>query len=153
VSGQPVGIIVGDLDHFKDINDSLGHTVGDAVLTDVAYRMRKQLRAFDLAYRLGGEEFLVLLPGADIQQATAMAERLRQHIAAQIVGNGQRVTMSFGVSASENGATFDYSSVFARADAALYEAKRSGRNRVCRAGSRAPESRTAPKAVAVSLTA
>ncbi len=82
VSGQPIGIIIGDLDHFKAVNDTLGHTVGDAVLTDVAYLMRKQLRAFDLAYRLGGEEFLVLLPGADTAQTEKMAEQLRQEVAA-----------------------------------------------------------------------
>ena len=131
VSGQPIGIVIGDLDHFKTVNDTLGHTVGDAVLTDVAYLMRKQLRAFDLAYRLGGEEFLVLLPGADLEQTKKMAELLRQEVASDEVGGGQRVSMSFGVSASPNGSVFDYPTVFAQADAALYEAKRSGRNRVC----------------------
>jgi diguanylate cyclase (GGDEF)-like protein len=131
VSGQPIGIVIGDLDHFKAVNDTLGHSVGDAVLTDVAYLMRKQLRAFDLAYRLGGEEFLVLLPGADLEQTEKMAELLRQEVAAGEVGGGQRVSMSFGVSASPHGSVFDYSAVFAEADAALYEAKRSGRNRVC----------------------
>jgi diguanylate cyclase (GGDEF)-like protein len=130
VSGQPIGVIVADLDHFKEINDACGHTVGDAVLTDVAYMMRKQLRAFDLAYRLGGEEFLVLLPGADINQTAAMAEQLRQDIAAQTVGDGQHVTMSFGVAASAPGCRFDYATVFAQADYALYEAKRDGRDRV-----------------------
>ncbi len=131
VSGQPIGIVIGDLDHFKTVNDTLGHTVGDAVLTDVAYLMRKQLRAFDLAYRLGGEEFLVLLPGADLEQTEKMAELLRQEVAAGEVGGGQHVSMSFGVSASADGSVFDYSKVFAEADAALYQAKRSGRNRVC----------------------
>jgi len=101
------------------------------VLTDVAYLMRKQLRAFDLAYRLGGEEFLVLLPGADIQQTATMAEQLRKEVAAGALGGGQHLTMSFGVSASTPGSTFDYPTVFAEADAALYEAKRSGRDRVC----------------------
>jgi len=132
VSGQSIGIIVGDLDHFKAVNDNYGHSVGDAVLTDVAYAMRKQLRAFDLAYRLGGEEFLVLLPGADIEQTKKMAEQLRQEVASKAAG-GQQVTMSFGVSASANGTIFDYSTVFAQADSALYEAKRSGRDRVCAA--------------------
>jgi len=131
VSGQPIGIIIGDLDHFKATNDTHGHTVGDAVLTDVAYLMRKQLRAFDLAYRLGGEEFLVLLPGADLEQTHKMAERLRQEVSCGEVGGGQRVSMSFGVSASPHGSVFDYPTVFAQADAALYEAKRSGRDRVC----------------------
>jgi diguanylate cyclase (GGDEF)-like protein len=130
VSGEPIGVIVGDLDHFKEINDSYGHTVGDVVLADVAYLMRKQLRAFDLAYRLGGEEFLVLLPGADSQKTATMAEKLRHNIAAQSVGDGQHVTISFGVSASAHGTRFDYATVFAQADSALYEAKRDGRDRV-----------------------
>ena len=62
---EPVALIVGDLDNFKAINDGHGHAAGDVVLKDVAYRMRKALRAYDLAYRLGGEEFLIILPGAD----------------------------------------------------------------------------------------
>jgi diguanylate cyclase (GGDEF)-like protein len=130
-TGQPVGLIVGDLDHFKQINDTQGHATGDAVLQDVAYMLRKQLRAFDLAYRIGGEEFLVLLPGADLEQTAAMAERLRKGVEADTVGGGLRVTMSFGVSASEDGVAFDYKSICAAADAALYEAKRRGRNGVC----------------------
>jgi diguanylate cyclase (GGDEF)-like protein len=130
-TGQPVGLIVGDLDHFKQINDSHGHATGDAVLQDVAYLLRKQLRAFDLAYRVGGEEFLVLLPGADREQAEAMAERLRQGVQADTVGGGLRVSMSFGVSASSREQAFDYERISEQADAALYEAKRLGRNRVC----------------------
>jgi diguanylate cyclase (GGDEF)-like protein len=132
-SGQPVGLIVGDLDHFKEVNDSHGHATGDAVLQDVAYLLRKQLRAFDLAYRIGGEEFLVLLPGADSEHTEVMAERLREAIEASTVGAGLRVTMSFGVSASPSGNAFDYKAICEEADAALYEAKRSGRNRVCAA--------------------
>jgi diguanylate cyclase (GGDEF)-like protein len=130
-TGQPVGLIAGDLDHFKHVNDSYGHATGDAVLQDVAYLLRKQLRAFDLAYRIGGEEFLVLLPGADLEQTAAMAERLRRGVQADTVGGGLRVTMSFGVSASSEHRAFDYKSICAEADAALYEAKREGRNRVC----------------------
>jgi diguanylate cyclase (GGDEF)-like protein len=130
-TGQPVGLIAGDLDHFKHVNDSYGHATGDAVLQDVAYLLRKQLRAFDLAYRIGGEEFLVLLPGANLEQTAAMAERLRRGVQADTVGGGLRVTMSFGVSASSEHRAFDYKSICAEADAALYEAKREGRNRVC----------------------
>jgi diguanylate cyclase (GGDEF)-like protein len=133
-TGQPVGLIVGDLDHFKGVNDSYCHATGDAVLQDVAYLLRKQLRAFDLAYRIGGEEFLVLLPGANREQAEAMAERLRQGVQADTVGGGLRVTMSFGVSASAHEQAFDYQRVCEEADAALYEAKRQGRNRVCGGG-------------------
>jgi diguanylate cyclase (GGDEF)-like protein len=123
-------VIVGDIDHFKRINDSHGHAVGDAVLTDVAYNLRKTLRAFDLFYRTGGEEFLVLLPGADLTSATELAEALRHAVATAPQG-GLRVTMSFGAAASQPEEAFEYAAVFAAADAALYEAKHSGRNRVC----------------------
>ena len=130
VSGEPVGVIVGDLDRFKSINDSFGHSTGDAVLRDVAYVLRKQLRAFDLVYRVGGEEFLVLLPGADIEGSLTRAETLRTAIADTPMAADVRLTMSFGVSASAPGAEFTYENVFAEADAALYEAKRGGRDKV-----------------------
>jgi diguanylate cyclase (GGDEF)-like protein len=123
---QPIGLIVCDLDHFKAVNDSHGHAVGDAVLRDVAYSLRKRLRAFDLAYRLGGEEFLVLLPGADAGQAANLAEDLRETILAERHG-GVSVTMSFGVSASPP-SSFEYERVFEVADQALYAAKAAGRN-------------------------
>jgi diguanylate cyclase (GGDEF)-like protein len=126
ISGEPIGVIIGDLDHFKRVNDTRGHASGDAVLRDVAYQLRRELRAFDLVYRLGGEEFLVLLPGAGIEQTSEVAETLRQAVAA-----GQDLTMSFGIAASHRGEPFSYDAVFAAADRALYEAKRSGRNRVC----------------------
>jgi diguanylate cyclase (GGDEF)-like protein len=131
LTGESVGIIVGDLDHFKDVNDTRGHSVGDVVLKEVAYQMRKQLRAFDLAYRLGGEEFLILLPGSNLEQSAALAEQLRRSVAHDSVAGGVAVTMSFGVGASRNGEPFDYASVFKMADAALYRAKGNGRDRVC----------------------
>jgi diguanylate cyclase (GGDEF)-like protein len=131
VTGEPVGLIVADLDHFKQINDTHGHTVGDAVLKEVAYLLRKQLRAFDLAYRLGGEEFLILVPGSGVQQTAELAERLREAIAVEQVAGGLSVTTSFGVGASSRDEQFDYMTVFAAADAALYRAKRNGRNQVC----------------------
>jgi diguanylate cyclase (GGDEF)-like protein len=126
---QPIGLIIADLDHFKAVNDTHGHAVGDAVLHDIAYTLRKRLRAFDLAYRLGGEEFLVLLPGANAGQAAVLAESLRETIAATRHG-GLPVTMSFGVSASSP-RSFDYEHVFEAADEALYAAKTAGRDRVC----------------------
>jgi diguanylate cyclase (GGDEF)-like protein len=133
VTGQQIGLIVGDLDRFKLINDSKGHAAGDSVLVDVAYALRKQLRAFDLAYRMGGEEFVFLLPGSDLQEAKEIAELLRRTIAASRVGDGVDITMSFGVSSSVPGQRFEYERVFAAADEALYEAKSLGRNRVCTA--------------------
>jgi diguanylate cyclase (GGDEF)-like protein len=137
VTGEPVGVIVGDLDRFKNVNDTYGHTVGDAVLKEVAYLLRKQLRAFDLAYRLGGEEFLILVPGSDLEQTAELADRLRDGICGEHLAGGVTVTMSFGVGSSERDERFSYATVFAKADAALYQAKRSGRNRVCVADGKA----------------
>ena len=118
------------------------------MLKEVAYQMRKQLRAFDLAYRLGGEEFLILLPGSDLEQAARLAEQLRKAVASNGVAGGLDVTMSFGVGASQNGQPFDYPEVFQTADAALYRAKREGRDRVCRA-----DAETAPPAIGVPVFA
>ncbi len=129
-TAEPVGVIVADIDHFKRINDRHGHAVGDAVLKDIAYVMRKELRAFDLAYRIGGEEFLILLPGANVGEAEEFASDLHRVMGAAPRG-GQPVTMSFGVAASHYGDIFDYETVFAAADAALYRAKKDGRDRVC----------------------
>jgi diguanylate cyclase (GGDEF)-like protein len=130
LTGEPVAVILADFDDFKAINDSAGHATGDAVLKDVAYLIRKSLPAFGLAYRLGGDEFLVLVPGSELRSAEALAEGLRAAIAAEPVGGGRQVTMSFGVGASVRGAPFDYGVVFGAADAALYEAKRRGGGRV-----------------------
>jgi diguanylate cyclase (GGDEF)-like protein len=130
ISREPVGLIAGDIDHFKQINDSHGHAAGDAVLRDVAHELRKTLRAFDLFYRTGGEEFLVLLPGADLAHTTELAEALRVAVARAPLG-GHSVTMSFGAAASAPGEAFAFEHVFGAADAALYQAKHSGRNRVC----------------------
>jgi len=131
ISGDPVGVIVADIDHFKRVNDSHGHAAGDAVLKDVAYILRKHFRAFESAYRLGGEEFLILLPGADLPHTFEQAERLRHAVAAQSVGDGQRVTISLGVAASRRSSVFDYPTVLSEADSALYDAKGAGRNQVC----------------------
>jgi diguanylate cyclase (GGDEF)-like protein len=134
VTGEPIGLIVADLDHFKVINDTGGHNAGDRALQVVSTLIRRQLRAFDLAYRLGGEEFLILVPGSDVHQTAALAERVREGVSSYEVAGGLCVTMSLGVTASGVGVTFDYASLFDEADAALYRAKRSGRNRVCTAG-------------------
>jgi diguanylate cyclase (GGDEF)-like protein len=123
-------VILADLDHFKSVNDVHGHGVGDAVLRDVSYRLRADLRAFESAYRIGGEEFVVLLPGVSVDEAQTIANRIWTAIRSEPVGELQ-VTMSFGLASSDPGAPFDYTGVFAQADAALYEAKRTGRDRVC----------------------
>jgi diguanylate cyclase (GGDEF)-like protein len=130
LSGEPVAVIVADLDRFKLVNDNRGHQTGDVVLREVAYRIRRELRAYDLAYRLGGEEFVVLLLGATPRAAFALAEQLRTAVAAEPIA-GLDITVSLGVAASVPGSTFVWDDVFARADAALYQAKAEGRDRVC----------------------
>jgi diguanylate cyclase (GGDEF)-like protein len=142
---RTVAIVLGDLDHFKAVNDTAGHSFGDAVLRVVAERITASLRTFQRAYRVGGEEFLVLLPDTDTEGAMRVAERLRAVIAANPC-SGQAVTMSFGVAANAPGTPFLYTEVFARADLALYEAKRAGRDRVCAEPEEAAE--PAPAAVA-----
>jgi diguanylate cyclase (GGDEF)-like protein len=106
INHQPIALILADLDHFKAVNDEHGHDTGDVVLAETAYRMRATLRAYDLAYRLGGEEFLIVMPGADAQAAAEVADKICRIVAAQPIG-GIAVTVSLGVSASaaEN---FDY---------------------------------------------
>lgn len=130
---QPVALLIGDLDHFKAINDERGHTVGDTVLAEVAERFRGELRAYDLAYRLGGEEFLVLLPGAGERETAELAESLRRCLAIDPI-RGLRVTASFGISAWDGRGEFDFRALFDEADRALYRAKQDGRDRVARAG-------------------
>jgi len=124
----PVCVIEFDLDSFKAVNDAYGHERGDAVLRDVTYEMRKVLRSFELMYRLGGEEFLVVLPGVDIREGAAIAERLRAAVEAALPG-GLSITVSAGVAAAQ-GTDVSYEDLFAAADAALYRAKDLGRNRV-----------------------
>jgi diguanylate cyclase (GGDEF)-like protein len=128
ITSESVGIIVGDLDNFKSINDVHGHSRGDAVLKDAAYAMRKSLRSFDLIYRLGGEEFLILLPGATSDSARVVAERVR-HAVEDAHPAGVDVSISMGVSAAA-GTDITFERLFERADLALYEAKHRGRNRV-----------------------
>jgi diguanylate cyclase (GGDEF)-like protein len=129
--GQQVAVIVADLDHFKTINDTYGHTTGDEVLQAVAYRIRKHLRAFESAYRVGGEEFVVLLPGVSVDDAETIAQRIWEAVREEPIGE-LKVTISLGLAASDPQTAFDYGSIFGQADAALYEAKHIGRDRVCR---------------------
>jgi diguanylate cyclase (GGDEF)-like protein len=130
VGSDPVAVIVGDLDHFKRVNDEFGHSAGDAVLAAAGRLFRDEMRAFDLIYRLGGEEFVILLPGASLDSATRKAEQLRRRVAAHRFGRGISLTISFGVAVSAAGAGFEYDSVFEQADRALYEAKAAGRDTV-----------------------
>jgi diguanylate cyclase (GGDEF)-like protein len=139
VSGGVLSMVIGDVDEFKRINDEHGHDAGDAVLCEIAATLRTNLRSFSLLYRVGGEEFLAVLPGLDCRQASALAERLREAIEG-CRPRGIDVTMSFGV-ACASGQDVDFDSLFGEADRRLYDAKRAGRNRV------APEHDASPTPV------
>ena len=132
LTGGPVSLVLLDLDRFKLVNDTHGHERGDAVLRDVAYEIRKSLRSFELVYRIGGEEFLVLLPGVALGQAVDVAERVRNAVADGRPGELD-ISISAGVAAA-GGAQLRYDQLFREADHALLEAKRGGRDRVEAAG-------------------
>ena len=128
----PLALIVADLDEFKDVNDRYGHQAGDTVLREFAALLSESVRDIDLACRWGGEEFLLVLPGTDLEGAARVAERVRRALQGRIVlsvdGEPIPVTSSFGVAAYPQCRTA--SELFAAADGALYEAKRTGKNRV-----------------------
>ncbi len=129
---KPIGLMTLDLDHFKQVNDTYGHDVGDEVLRSVASTLRDMTRYHDVVARLGGEEFAVVAPNMNEDQLFKLAERIRKAIAAQPVQVGNvrlKVTTSVGLAVwdgKESGEDF-----YRRADKQLYQAKREGRNRVC----------------------
>jgi diguanylate cyclase (GGDEF)-like protein len=124
-----LSVMIGDLDHFKSINDQFGHLAGDHVLASAAAVIASQSRSYDLAVRYGGEEFLLLLPGTAKEEAFAIAERIRNGIAAvKVPGCERQVTISLGVATWTAGESPDQ--FIGQADAALYRAKNAGRNRV-----------------------
>ncbi|RBY89921.1 diguanylate cyclase [Blastococcus sp. TF02A-26] len=126
--GGTVAVVMCDVDHFKRVNDTHGHDRGDEVLVELAVRLRATLRASDLAFRVGGEEFVLLLPGRDGDEAVSVAERVRRVVAASPVA-GLPLTVSAGVSCRPaDGATLP--DLLREADRALYAAKAAGRNRV-----------------------
>jgi len=125
---QPFAVIALDIDHFKAINDSHGHDVGDEVLARLAGVLRECSREGDLAFRLGGEEFLLLLPETSIAAAGDIAERLRRQVVATRIEPVGQVTVSLGVARCAAGG--DASEAIKRADALMYAAKQAGRNRV-----------------------
>jgi two-component system, cell cycle response regulator len=123
-----------DIDYFKAINDTHGHDAGDDVLREFALRVRKCIRNIDLACRYGGEEFVLVMPETDKAVATMVAERLRRRIASEPFGIQQgarslEVTISIGIAAA-SGSADTAAAILKRADQALYQAKRDGRNRV-----------------------
>lgn len=129
--GRQLSLIMMDLDHFKRINDTYGHAVGDRVLHVVAQICQKGLRNVDILARIGGEEFAALLPETGLEQAWLVAERLRQNVARTILrarAGEVRLTLSLGVG-SVNADTKDFEALLRTADTALYAAKRNGRDR------------------------
>ncbi|WP_114393582.1 PleD family two-component system response regulator [Oleisolibacter albus] len=137
-NAKPVAALLFDIDHFKLVNDSYGHAIGDEVLKEVAGRAGRNLRNFDLVARLGGEEFVVVMPDTDLTQALVVAERLRSRISDEGFKVGAPVgeigvSISIGVAVAEagpDGHVETGESLLRRADVALYQAKRSGRNKV-----------------------
>jgi diguanylate cyclase (GGDEF)-like protein len=131
--GSSLGLLVFDIDHFKRVNDTWGHLAGDKVLRDVAGILAYGLRQSDIAARFGGEEFAVLLPETDLEGATLVAERYRLDIAArqfQVDSTSLQLTVSIGIAALPRTKADDATEFLRRADAALYQAKEAGRNRV-----------------------
>lgn len=124
-----LSLVMCDIDHFKRINDTYGHVVGDAALKQVAALLKRSVRAGDACMRWGGEEFLLLLPGCPLERAQALAERIRASLADMHTEPFGCLTMSMGVAQWNRTESLD--AFIERADHALYNAKRTGRNRVC----------------------
>ena len=131
--GTSVAVALVDVDHFKVVNDELGHLFGDEALKQVAHRLRSGLRNYDSVGRYGGEEFLLVLPGCDLAAAVVRAEQIRAAISATAVKTAaaqRSVTVSVGVAVSKGAGEGDAERVLDASDVALYEAKKNGRNRV-----------------------
>ncbi len=130
---QPVGVILGDVDHFKSVNDTLGHLFGDEALREIGRRLRAQLRVYDGVGRYGGEEFLMVLPNCDLPSTVLRANALREIVASTPVvcsGEERPITMSMGVAVSACEGKNEVEVLLNQADAGLYKAKEKGRNRI-----------------------
>jgi diguanylate cyclase (GGDEF)-like protein len=130
--GGPVSLLVVDIDHFKRVNDEHGHEAGDGVLKGIVALVKERSRRIDLLFRMGGEEFVLLLPATGEDDAERLAEELRASIAAAPLLNGRPITVSIGLAELRPGETVD--EWVKRGDDALYAAKNGGRNRVARSG-------------------
>lgn len=130
---SPMSVVMGDIDHFKQINDSFGHLAGDSVLREVARRMSTSIRPYDTVSRYGGEEFLLIIPGCSRKQAKSLAERIRERIREKPFDTPEGmipVTISFGVADTTMDSCTYPEALLRAADAALYRAKEKGRDRV-----------------------
>ena len=132
---KSVSLVMMDIDHFKNVNDAHGHNIGDQALRIVAHIISEKIRIYDTAARWGGEEFLLILPGANIDEAEHIAERVRQGVETSSIpipgGNHLNLQASFGVSTSMPDKLLSFDILVHQADEALYDAKEKGRNRVC----------------------
>ena len=138
LAGGRLAAILLDLDHFKDFNDRYGHLAGDAALARVGELLRETMRSDDLAFRYGGEEFLVLVPGGQVEGARRLAERIRTVIHEDRSTGAEGLTISAGVAVADRFSSTDPQSLLRIADVALYQAKRNGRDRVVVSGETAP---------------
>jgi diguanylate cyclase (GGDEF)-like protein len=132
-TGRPTALLILDLDHFKQVNDTYGHDAGNRVLVETARIVKAHIRRIDMACRFGGEEFVVILPNTDLREAVRVAERIRSGIeAAQVeIENGCiSVTASLGVDVFREEQNDSVQAFISRADSWLYQSKRQGRNRV-----------------------
>jgi two-component system, cell cycle response regulator len=130
---NPIGVILADIDHFKNVNDALGHLFGDHALKEVARRLRSKLRVYDGLGRYGGEEFLLFLPGCDLANTLERANQLREFVAgAPVLSSGvqRAITLSMGVAVWAGLGRCNVQALLSEADAGLYAAKNKGRNRV-----------------------
>jgi len=126
-----LGVIVADVDHFKKVNDHYGHGAGDAALVAVVQRISVTLRTYDIIGRYGGEEFLIIAPGCDLELTQKLAERIRAAVCDELIDLGQEsVTITVSLGATLGTAESDPEFLVEMADAAMYQAKRNGRNRV-----------------------
>jgi two-component system, cell cycle response regulator len=130
---KPASIILADVDHFKRVNDTLGHGAGDEVLKEAARRLKADLRPYDMVGRYGGEEFLLILPGCKLANGVKRADEIRKIVAGQPIATpagNTSITVSMGVTASDHSRLCTPAEFLQEADASLYRAKNNGRNRV-----------------------
>ena len=132
-TNESISVILADIDHFKNINDSHGHNIGDAVLVETAKRLMDSVRPYDSVGRIGGEEFLIVLPECKSQDVMVVAERIRSTIGGDVIQVSEKscfITISIGVATASAKHRIEQNSLITAADEALYKAKRDGRNKI-----------------------